>query len=77
LLIRREEGNIKHRRLGIVFRDLEVIGKSSADAYQPTVGTLLNPLCILEGIQKARHPSLKTILTGFEGVVKPGEMLRE
>jgi ATP-binding cassette subfamily G (WHITE) protein 2 (SNQ2) len=45
--------------------------------YQPTLGSVLNPFIIIEGIKNARHPPLKDILVDFERVVKPGEMLRE
>ncbi|KAH9484099.1 Brefeldin A resistance protein [Psilocybe cubensis] len=72
---KREEADIKPRTLGVVFRDLKVVGKAASDSFQPTLGSLFNPVVILEQIQKARHPTLRNILTGFEGVVKPGEML--
>jgi ATP-binding cassette subfamily G (WHITE) protein 2 (SNQ2) len=38
---------------------------------------VLNPFNIIEFVQKARHPPIRDIINGFEGVVKPGEMLRE
>ncbi|PPR00573.1 hypothetical protein CVT24_005458 [Panaeolus cyanescens] len=72
---KRDEGNIKSRTLGIVFEDLHVVGKAAADSIQPTLGSVLTPLSTIQLIQKARHPSLRDILKGFEGVVKPGEML--
>ena len=31
---------------------------------------------ILENFKTMRHPPLRDILTGFEGVIRPGEMLR-
>jgi hypothetical protein len=41
------------------------------------MGSILNPINIVLEIQKLLHPPVKDILSGFEGVVKPGEMLRE
>ncbi|KAF8877242.1 pleiotropic drug resistance ABC transporter [Gymnopilus junonius] len=75
-VMRRDEANIKYRTLGVGFRDLRVVGITAADNYLPTLGSLLNPLNIFAKIQKLRHPSLRNILSGFEGVVKPGEMIR-
>ncbi|KAF4618528.1 hypothetical protein D9613_009700 [Agrocybe pediades] len=75
IIRKRDETQIKPRSLGIVFQNLTVTGLGSSNSYMTTFGSLLNPLHILEEIQKARHPTLRTILTGFEGVVKPGEML--
>jgi len=76
LVGRRDESQVKPRSLGIVFRDLQVVGLGVANSHMPTLGSLLNPLTKLEDIQAARHPTLNQILVGFEGVVKPGEMLR-
>ncbi|KAF9555496.1 pleiotropic drug resistance ABC transporter [Agrocybe pediades] len=47
----------------------------SAASFQPTLGSLLNPLGIVSALQRIRHPPLRDILSGFEGVVRPGEML--
>ncbi|PPQ74645.1 hypothetical protein CVT26_005690 [Gymnopilus dilepis] len=70
-----DEQNIKTRTLGVGFRDLKVVGITASDNYLPTLGSVLNPLNAVEKVQKLRHPSLRNILSGFEGVVKPGEML--
>jgi ATP-binding cassette subfamily G (WHITE) protein 2 (SNQ2) len=59
-----------------MFKDLHVVGLGAAASFQPTFGSMLNPKAILENIQTWRHPPLRDILTGFEGVVRPGEMLR-
>lgn len=75
--IRRDEAHIKPRSLGVAFRNLQVVGTGSADTYLPTLGSVFNPAVILEGLQNQRHPKLKNILQGFEGVVRPGQMLRE
>lgn len=50
---------------------------SSGSSYQPTLGSMLNPLEWIRGLSKARHPETREILSGFEGVVSPGEMLCE
>ncbi|KAJ7261720.1 ABC-2 type transporter-domain-containing protein [Mycena haematopus] len=70
-----EEAHIERRELGVVFQDLRVVGLGASVSYQPTLGSTLNPLFILERIKALRHPPLRTILNGFSGVVRPGEML--
>lgn len=74
---RREEHEIKPRELGVVFQNLRVVGLGATASYAPTMGSIFNPLTIVEAVQKARHPPIRDILNGFEGVVRPGEMLRE
>ena len=59
-----------------MFRDLRVVGLGASVSYQPTLGSIFNPSHIVETIQNVRHPPVRDILNGFEGVVKPGEMLR-
>lgn len=51
-------------------------GVGSAASFQPTVGSTLNPFLIPEKIRSSLHPPVRDILSGFEGVVNPGEMLR-
>jgi ATP-binding cassette subfamily G (WHITE) protein 2 (SNQ2) len=60
-----------------MFKDLKVVGIGASVSYQPTFGSVLNPLNILGAINAFRHPLTKNILAGFEGVVLPGEMLSE
>jgi ATP-binding cassette subfamily G (WHITE) protein 2 (SNQ2) len=72
---RRDEADIKSRELGVLFENVRVVGLGASASFQPTLGSLLNPLNILESIQYVRHPPLRDILSGFEGVVRPGEML--
>ncbi|KAK0192729.1 pleiotropic drug resistance ABC transporter [Armillaria mellea] len=72
---RREEANIKDRQLGVVFENLRVVGLGATASYQETLGSTLNPLNIVNNIRTARHPPLRDILSGFEGVVRPGEMI--
>ena len=74
---RRDEADIKSRQLGVVFENLRVVGLGASASLQPTLGSLLNPLNIFAKIRTLRHPPLKDIISGFEGVVRPGEMLRE
>ncbi|KAF4583486.1 hypothetical protein EYR38_002237 [Pleurotus pulmonarius] len=75
IVIKREEAGIKKRHLGVLFKDLRVVGIGASASHLPTLGSVLNPALIFESIQTARHPPLKDILSGFEGVVRPGEML--
>ncbi|KAG6900277.1 hypothetical protein C0993_000465 [Termitomyces sp. T159_Od127] len=72
---KREEAHIKPRTLGVVFRDLEVVGLGASDTHQPTLGSLFSYKTVQAGIRAARHPPVRSILSGFEGAVKPGEML--
>jgi ATP-binding cassette, subfamily G (WHITE), member 2, SNQ2 len=77
LLTRLDEADIKSRQLGVVFENLRVVGLGASASVQPTLGSLFNPFNILAKIRSRRHPSLKNIITGFTGLVRPGEMLRE
>ncbi|KAF4611873.1 hypothetical protein D9613_003579 [Agrocybe pediades] len=72
---RRNTARIKPRSLGVGFRNLTVTGLGSSESYIPTVGSIFNPRVILEQVQKIRHPAVRRILSGFQGVVRPGEML--
>ena len=74
---RREESDIKSRELGVLFEDLRVVGLGATASFQPTFGSRFNPLGIVDGIKAMRHPFLRNILSGFEGVVRPGELLRK
>ncbi|KAG5644209.1 hypothetical protein DXG03_008872 [Asterophora parasitica] len=75
LVKKRDEAHILSRELGVVFEDLRVQGLGSSASYQPTLGSILNPMSIVRKITTMRNPPLRDILTGFEGVVRPGEML--
>ena len=66
---------VKTRELGVMFRDLRVVGLGASTSYQPTLGSIFNPSRILESIQNVRYPPVRDILSGFEGVVRPGQML--
>ena len=73
---RRDRAGIQSRELGVMFKDLRVVGLGAAASFQPTFGSFFNPKIILEKIRTIRHPPLRDILSGFEGVIRPGEMLR-
>ncbi|KAI4517501.1 ABC-2 type transporter-domain-containing protein [Schizophyllum commune] len=75
IVARRADAEIETRELGVVFEDLSVTGVGSAAAYQPTLGSMFNPIDIVHGIQGIRHPPTRQILSGFEGVIRPGEMV--
>ncbi|KAG5727434.1 Brefeldin A resistance protein [Termitomyces sp. T112] len=72
---KREEAQIKPRTLGVVFRDLEVVGLGASNTLQPTLGSLFSYKTIQDNIRTARHPPVRSILNQFEGIIKPGEML--
>ncbi|OJA14947.1 hypothetical protein AZE42_03704 [Rhizopogon vesiculosus] len=75
LVRRRIESSIKARELGVMFKDLRVTGLGTRASLQPTMGSILNPSTALKNISAMRHPTMRDILSGFEGVVMPGEML--
>jgi ATP-binding cassette subfamily G (WHITE) protein 2 (SNQ2) len=75
IIKRRDEEEIKWRELGVVFNDLRVVGIGARSSLQPTMGSLFSPSSLLRAISEARHPHVRDILSGFEGVVAPGEML--
>ncbi|KAI0265441.1 ABC-2 type transporter-domain-containing protein [Gloeopeniophorella convolvens] len=72
---KRDRAGFHSRELGVMFKDLHVVGLGASASYQTTFGDLLNPKVILENIRTSRNPPLRDILSGFEGVVRPGEML--
>lgn len=75
LMKHRQGEGIKDRQLGVMFKDLRVVGAGSRTSHQPTVGSLFHPSTFLAKIREIRHPSIRDILSGFEGVITPGEML--
>ncbi|KAI9448645.1 ABC-2 type transporter-domain-containing protein [Russula earlei] len=75
IMRKRDRAGIRPRELGVLFQDLRVVGLGAAASYQTTFGSIFNPFAILEHIRTFRHPPLRDILSGFEGVVRPGEML--
>ncbi|KAF9228275.1 pleiotropic drug resistance ABC transporter [Gyrodon lividus] len=69
------EDGIQARELGVMFKDLRVVGIGARSSFQPTVGSFVSPKAIMRSINTMRHPPVRDILSGFEGVVIPGEML--
>ncbi|KAG6879471.1 hypothetical protein C0992_002357 [Termitomyces sp. T32_za158] len=72
---KKDAAHIQSRELGVMFEKLRVRGLGSSAAYFPTVWSIINPMMIFEKIQMFRNPPLRNILEGFEGVVRPGEMI--
>lgn len=67
----------KTRHTGVVFKDLVVTGEGLGAATQPTLGDIfLGPFRGIAGLFKGRtHTPVRTLIDGFTGCVKPGEML--
>lgn len=59
-----------------MFRDLRVVGLGVNAGVQHSVASLFYPRSIMNYINTLRHPPVRDIISGFEGVVLPGEMLR-
>jgi hypothetical protein len=72
-----EESGINPRTLGVYFKDLRVIGTGVSSSFQSTVGSRLNPKVAYNDIRRLLRPETRDILSGFSGVVRPGEMLRK
>jgi ATP-binding cassette subfamily G (WHITE) protein 2 (SNQ2) len=72
-----EESEIKTRTLGVVFQNLCVVGLGASATYKSTLGSALDFTKIFKLIRQLRQPPTREIITRFEGVVSPGEMLRE
>ncbi|KAL0957046.1 hypothetical protein HGRIS_003145 [Hohenbuehelia grisea] len=63
------------RQMGVLFTDLSITGIGAAATKQKTVGSVLNPAQWNAAVQNLRHPAVRHIISGFNGLVKPGEML--
>ncbi|RPD61629.1 pleiotropic drug resistance ABC transporter [Lentinus tigrinus ALCF2SS1-7] len=70
-----DESDIKRRELGVAFQGLRVVGLGASASYQETVSSSFNPLHLLRRIRSKIHPATRDLLSGFDGVVRPGEML--
>ncbi|THH00264.1 hypothetical protein EW026_g2253 [Hermanssonia centrifuga] len=70
-----KSAHIKRRELGVLFKDLRVVGLGASMSYQPTLASQFSPSNFLNTIHKLRHPPTRDLISGFEGVVRPGEML--
>lgn len=67
------EKGIVSSRSGVTFQGLDVYGSGPRINIQPTVATLMRwPLQLRD---KLRHQGKRQILYGFEGLIKPGELL--
>ena len=75
--LRLEDSGITPRTLGVYFKDLQVVGTSASSSFQATVGSRLNPKVAYDDIRRFLRPKTRDILYGFNGVVRPGEMLRK
>ncbi|KDR82402.1 hypothetical protein GALMADRAFT_56996 [Galerina marginata CBS 339.88] len=71
----RKDAGILPRELGVRFQDIRVVGLGAASSHQDTISSMVNPFNMVSSIQASRHPPTRDILSGFEGVVRPGEML--
>ena len=75
---RENDSDIKRRELGVCFSGLRVLGVGATASHQETVGSMLNPKVIWQACRSSlRPPATRTILHDFNGVMRPGEMLRE
>lgn len=74
---RQHDSGVKSRELGVYFRNLQVTGVGATGSHQSTVGSKFNPKVIWEEFRNSRRPSTRRILHDFNGVVRPGQMLRE
>ncbi|KAF6758018.1 pleiotropic drug resistance ABC transporter [Ephemerocybe angulata] len=72
---KREKSGVKPRQLGVYFANLHVVGLGASASFQPTLGSLFNPMNVVHALQNFRHPPLRDILVKFDGCVRPGEML--
>ena len=75
---REHDSDIKRRELGIYFKGLRVLGVGATASHQETFGSMFNPKDIWQACRGLlRPPATRTILHDFNGVIRPGEMLRE
>lgn len=72
----RENTNATRRELGVLFEGLRVVGVGGAESYQMTFSSYFNPKIWLEKVRNARYPQVRDIISSFDGLVRPGEMLR-
>lgn len=70
------DAGIQSRELGVMFENLTVVGLGATVKYQSTFASFFDPRTYVEAINTLRHPPVRNILSGFNGVVRPGEMLR-
>ncbi|KAG6010295.1 hypothetical protein E4U21_007344 [Claviceps maximensis] len=69
------EGGVKHKSLGVSYRNLEVFGSGSALQLQDTVGSMVSAPLKLGDFFSFNKKQRKQILHGFDGYLNPGELL--
>jgi len=74
---RQHDSGVRRRELGVYFKNLQVTGVGAVASQQAMVGSIFNPKAIWEGFRHSQRRSTRTILHDFNGVIKPGETLRE
>ncbi|KAG1878850.1 hypothetical protein F4604DRAFT_1506458, partial [Suillus subluteus] len=57
-----EESISKGRELGVMFRDLRIVGIGTCASLQPTIGSMFNPAIILRNISVMCDPPIREIL---------------
>ncbi|KAF8957881.1 hypothetical protein BDZ97DRAFT_1924140 [Flammula alnicola] len=54
-----------------MFQGLRVVGLGATASHQETIGSAINPLNLVGYVKKVRHPPIRDLITGSEGVVCP------
>ncbi|KAI0316079.1 pleiotropic drug resistance ABC transporter [Amylostereum chailletii] len=73
--VSRRSPGIQTRQLGVIFKNLRVVGLGATAGHQNTFASLFDPRVWLAAVQQKIHPPLRDIISGFEGVIRPKEML--
>ena len=60
---------VQMRKLGVMFRDLRVVGPGVGAAVQHNLASLFYPQSIIEYINTVWHTPVDDTISGFEGVV--------
>ena len=74
---RQQSSNDQIRHSGVIFRNLIVKGVGLGAALQPVVGDVFMglPRAIRGGPGSGGKPPVRDLITGFDGCVRPGELL--
>ena len=73
---RMESQGVDINKFGVTFRNLTTKGVDASTSYVPSVYEMLRDIATLPmAVKKFRNPSLRNIIEGFDGIVRPGEML--
>lgn len=54
-----------------------MVGTGATTSFQNTVGATLNPKAVYDNIRRTLRPETRDILSAFNGVIRPSEMLRK